>query len=68
MPDIEDIRKAIRKNRAGFNEASDGEIKKIWCMLPPDTQEQYLSTIKQENKKNAVSNRTRKKIPIHPDK
>ena len=59
---MENIRKAICKNRGGWSDATDQQIMIIWRELPPDTQKQYLESIgaqpktkQKESVKDAVS-------------
>lgn len=61
MLDIETIRKAVTKNRGGFEKASDAQIRIIWYSLDETTQQKYLKTVtpKTERKgKDATGSRT----------
>jgi len=53
MIDIKKIRQAVLKNRGGFKDASDEQIMRMWQLLTPETQEQYLKSI--GGKKDVIS-------------
>jgi len=57
MISILQIKKAVLANRGGFENASNAEIMTIWRMLSPETQKQYLESIK-EKKPDALSNKS----------
>jgi len=46
MENFKIIKAAILKNRVGFNNATDGHIKRIWSYLDDDTKAAYLETVK----------------------
>jgi len=52
---IKQIRKAVCANRGGFDKATDDEVMTIWRALDPDTQKQYMDSIKMKESKDAVS-------------
>jgi len=64
------IRKAIMKNRGGHETATDEQIMTLWNSLMPDTQKQYLESIKvrsqksegKKEKEDAVSNESKRNI------
>ena len=47
---IEDIREAISKHRGGHANATDQQIMRLWVSLDKETQEKYLTNIKQAKK------------------
>lgn len=47
---IDKIRQAIHTNRGGHGTASDSQIRTIWRSLTPDTQKEYLESIKTKDK------------------
>lgn len=57
---IEKKRKAVTANRGGFDDVSDTQILTIWDALSPETQKQYLESIKQtgKDKQNAAGDET----------
>jgi hypothetical protein len=56
---IETIRKAVIKNRGGFEMATDGEIMTLWQSLDEATREKYIESTKTEKSKStsAVSSK-----------
>lgn len=54
MKNIQQIRAAILGNRGGFKDASDTEILTVWRSLDEQTQKQYLESIKERKKSDAV--------------
>ncbi len=66
--DIELIRKAIIKNRGGFEKASDGQIMIIWKSLDEPTQQKYLQSVspkgatKERKVKDAVSDTPKRNV------
>ena len=49
------IREAVLANRGGLETASDEQIMIIWQSLSADVQKQYLDSIKEKEKTNAIS-------------
>ena len=50
MPNIKEIREVILKHRGGHANATDPQIMRLWVSLDKDTQEKYLTNIKQSKK------------------
>jgi len=49
----EEIRKVVLAHHGGLQEATNAQIMVIFNSLPKETQEKYLSEIKEGSKKNA---------------
>ena len=66
--DMDIIRKAIIKNRGGFEKASDGQIMIIWNSLDETTQQKYLQSVspkgasKERKGKDAVSDTSKRNV------
>lgn len=62
MKKIEQIRAAVCKNRGGLKDATESQILIIWDSLLPDTQKQYLDSIKERGDSDAVSHTTKRNV------
>jgi len=61
--EIDKIREAILRNRAGLEKATDSELLQLWRWLPPAVRQQYLEIPqKTERTTNAVSHKPAAKI------
>jgi H2-forming N5,N10-methylenetetrahydromethanopterin dehydrogenase-like enzyme len=49
MEDIKKIREAICKNRGGFADASDEQIRRMWNLLTDETKDKYLKSIERKS-------------------
>ena len=48
--DIKTIREAICRNRGGHKTTTDAQLRVIWGLLTPETQESYLQSVKPKPK------------------
>ena len=51
---FEKIKASVLKNRGGLSGASDSEIMTIWNSLTPETQKQYLESVKNKEASDAT--------------
>jgi len=67
MKNMEKIQAAVCRNRGGLDEATDSQIMIIWNSLSPETQKQYMNSVKEErSEKDAVSNPSKRHLRSGP--
>lgn len=61
-PTKTEIKKAVLANRGGFREATMSQIMAVWNSLTSETQQEYIDSLKEEGKQDAVSNRPKSEV------